>query len=73
MLGIKLLWFGYVFGLFLVLGFFIFEVLIGVLVIYMIYGIVVCIIFMLVYVLELIEFFIFDGEFGVIDDEWVIC
>jgi len=73
LLGIKVLWFGYVFGLPLALGFSWPVVLAGVCVTYMTYGLVICTIFMLAHVVESTEFLVPDPVSGEVDDEWAIC
>ncbi|MFM1842146.1 MAG: delta-6 desaturase [Cyanobacteriota bacterium] len=73
LLGIKVLWFGYVFGLPLALGFSLPQVLAGVAVTYMTYGIIICTIFMLAHVVESTEFLTPDPDTAAIDDEWAIC
>ncbi|MBW4496390.1 MAG: acyl-CoA desaturase [Oscillatoria princeps RMCB-10] len=73
LLGVKVLWVGYVIGLPLAIGYTPLQVLLGVSLTYMTYGLAICVIFMLAHVMETAEFLTPDPVTQTIDDEWAIC
>jgi len=72
LLGFKVLWLGYAIGLPLAIGYTPLEVLVGFLVTYVTYGVILNIVFMMAHVVEKAEFILPDPETGAIDEEWAI-
>ncbi len=72
LLGGKVVWLGLFLGIPLAVGYTPIQTLVGFLITYMTYGLVICIVFMLAHVLETAEFIQPDSETNQIDDEWAV-
>lgn len=70
--GGKLIWLGLFIGLPLAIGYSPIHVLVGFLITYMTYGVLICLVFMLAHVMDTAEFIQPDSEPEQIDDEWAI-
>lgn len=72
LLGFKVLWFGYVIGIPLAVGYTPLQVLLGVLVTFMTYGLVINVVFMMAHVVDSVEFLTPSSEPESLEDEWAI-
>jgi linoleoyl-CoA desaturase len=72
LLGFKVIWLAYVIGIPLAVGYTPLQVLLGVLVTFMAYGVIINIVFMLAHVVETADFVTSQGEIIKIEDEWAI-
>ncbi|MBR8833668.1 MAG: acyl-CoA desaturase [Stigonema ocellatum SAG 48.90 = DSM 106950] len=72
LLGSKFIWLGLFLGIPIAVGYTPVESLVGFLITYMSYGLLICIIFMLAHVMDTAEFIQPNPESNVIDDEWAI-
>ncbi len=73
LLGAKLVWLGLYVGIPLALGYSPVEVIIGLCIVNMVYGIIICNVFMLAHVLEPAEFLEPSLPDNIVDDEWAIA
>ncbi|HBB34915.1 MAG TPA: acyl-CoA desaturase [Cyanobacteria bacterium UBA8803] len=72
LLGFKILWFGYVFGIPLLVGYTPLQVIVGVLVTFLTYGLVINVVFMMAHVVDSVEFLTPQREAENLEDEWAI-
>ncbi len=72
LLGAKAVWLGLYVGIPFALGYSPIQIIIGLCIVNMVYGVLICNVFMLAHVLEPAEFFEPNSLGNVIDDEWAI-
>lgn len=72
LLGFKVVWIGYVIGIPLAVGYTPLQVLLGVLLTFMTYGLIINIVFMMAHVVDSVEFFTPQSGTENIQDEWAI-